>query len=422
MIYEYKGWSFITHENLMQNGAIQKQNDALENDPLVYLFRAPVGSTKLMAYVSKITAIRGETESLSALYSHSSDTFLNEIDLSNASIPAINLNYFEHVFGSADLDSLIDYLTASNLQFLKKKKVALLGLGDVGSMLSIGLKLLGGEVIESIGIYDISDAQKSRWEMELNQIAINSTIKVSAIDKESLFSSDLFIFCASKGVPKVGEEGRDVRMIQFEENAKLIAQYAEQARKSNYKGIFAVVSDPVDLLCKQVFESSNRNEETGLTDYLGLLPEQVVGFGLGVMDGRAKYYSEKLSLNYAETGRVFGPHGEALVASDDVLSEDQESAKRLTKCVVEANLEMRALGFKPFVAPAMSSGAISIVNLLAGKDHYSANFLNGVYWGSKNRQECYGVDFERLEVSKNLLVRIEATYKRLEETWTELNA
>lgn len=418
MIYEYKGWSFITHENLTQKGAIQKQKDVVENDPMAYLFRAPVGSTKLMAYVSKFAAIRGETESLSALYSHSSD---NEIDLSNTSIPAINLSYFEHVFGSADLDRLIDYLTASNLKFLKKKKVALLGLGDVGSMLSIGLKLLGGDVIESMGIYDISEAQKSRWEMELNQIAINPTIKVSAIDKESLFSSDLFIFCASKGVPKVGEEGKDVRMIQFEENSKLIALYAEQARKSNYKGIFAVVSDPVDLLCKQVFESSNRNEVTGMPDYLGLLPEQVIGFGLGVMDGRAQYYSEKLFLNYAETGRVFGPHGEALIAADDVLSENQESAIRLTKCVVEANLEMRALGFKPFVAPAMSSGAISIVNLLAGKDHYSANFLNGVYWGSKNRQNGYGVDFERLRVSKNLLVRIEATYKRLEDTWIELN-
>ena len=418
MIYEYKGWSFITHENLTQKGAIQKQKDVVENDPMAYLFRAPVGSTKLMAYVSKFAAIRGETESLSALYSHSSD---NEIDLSNTSIPAINLSYFEHVFGSADLDRLIDYLTASNLKFFKKKKVALLGLGDVGSMLSIGLKLLGGDVIESMGIYDISEAQKSRWEMELNQIAINPTIKVSAIDKESLFSSDLFIFCASKGVPKVGEEGKDVRMIQFEENSKLIALYAEQARKSNYKGIFAVVSDPVDLLCKQVFESSNRNEVTGMPDYLGLLPEQVIGFGLGVMDGRAQYSSEKLFLNYAETGRVFGPHGEALIAADDVLSENQESAIRLTKCVVEANLEMRALGFKPFVAPAMSSGAISIVNLLAGKDHYSANFLNGVYWGSKNRQNGYGVDFERLRVSKNLLVRIEATYKRLEDTWIELN-
>lgn len=411
MTYEYKGWTFIAFEDLTRLGATEAQSDALKNAPLVYLFRAPVGSTKLMAYISKEAAFSGENESLAELYNFSSE-----------SIPAINLSYFEHVFGTDDLNRVITYLEASEAKLQKKKKLTLLGLGDVGSMLSIGLKLLGGDIIESLGIFDISDAQKSRWEMELNQIAINPKLKITGIDSEALFSGDMFIFCASKGVPKVGEEGKDVRMIQFEENSKLIALYAKRARDAQFKGIFAVVSDPVDLLCKQVFESSNRNETTGMMDYMGLLPEQVIGFGLGVMDGRAQYYSDKLSLNYAETGRVFGPHGEALVVSDDILSEDQEAAQRLTKCVVEANLEMRALGYKPFVAPAMSSGAVSIVNLLAGNDHYSANFLRGVYWGSRNKQRSYGVDVERLTVSKALMVRLESTYKRLEDTWKELNA
>jgi len=421
MWYEYKEWAFIAHENLTRLGAIEVQSDAIVNTSLVYLFRAPVGSTKLMAYISKAAAVRGEYESLKALYSLAADSTLHDNDRSFESIPAINLSYFEHVFGTDELERVIDYLKASELKFPKKKKVTLLGLGDVGSMLSIGLKLLGGDVIESIGIYDISEAQKSRWEMELNQIAINPSLKITAIERDALFSGDLFIFCASKGVPKIGEEGKDVRMVQFEENSKLIAQYAEQARTEAYKGIFAVVSDPVDLLCKQVFESSNRELKTGISDFLGLLPEQVIGFGLGVMDGRAKYYSDKLSLNYVKTGRVFGPHGEALVVADDVLTEDQETSIRLTKCVIEANLEMRALGFKPFVAPAMSSGAVSIVNLLAGNDHYSANFLHGVYWGGRNSQKSYGVDFEGLTVSNALMVRIETTYKRLEDTWKELN-
>ncbi len=411
MTYEYKGLTFIAFEDLTRLGATEAQSDALKNDSLVYLFRAPVGSTKLMAYISKEAAFNGDYESLAEIY-----------NISSESIPAINLSYFEHVFGTDDLDRVITYLEDSEANFQKKKKLTLLGLGDVGSMLSIGLKLLGGDVIESLGIYDISEAQKSRCEMELNQIAINPKLNIMAIGSESLFSGDMFVFCASKGVPKVGEEGKDVRMIQFEENSKLIAHYAQQARNAQFKGIFAVVSDPVDLLCKQVFESSNRNETTGMMDYMGLLPEQVIGFGLGVMDGRAQYYSNKLSLNYAETGRVFGPHGEALVVADDILSEDQDDSIRLTKCVVEANLEMRALGYKPFVAPAMSSGAISIVNRLAGKDHYSANFLRGVYWGSRNRQKSYGVDIERLTVSNALMMRLETTYKRLEDTWKELNA
>jgi hypothetical protein len=422
MTYAYNGWTFIANEDLTHLGAIETKIDAFGNAPPVYLFRAPVGTTKLLAYATKEAAFNGDYESLDALYSLSTDALQGDVDQSAESIPAINLSYFEHVFGTCDLDRVIDYLETKELNFHKKKKLTLLGLGDVGSMLSIGLKLLGGACIESLGLYDISEAQKSRWEMELNQIAINPSLKITKIERDDLFSGDMFIFCASKGVPKVGEEGKDVRMIQFEENAKLIAQYAEQARDEQFKGIFAVVSDPVDLLCKQVFESSNRNERTGKMDYVGLLPEQVIGFGLGVMDGRAQYYSDQMSLNYTDKGRVFGPHGEALVVADDVLSEDQGAAMRLTKCVVEANLEMRALGYKPFVAPAMSSGAVSITKLLAGKDHYSANFLRGVYWGGKNKQNCYGVEYERLTVSKALKVRIESTYKRLEDTWKELNA
>ncbi len=420
MIYLYKGWEILSHEALTHIGLIEKQMDEALTNPMLYLYRAPVGSTKLMAYLSKAAAFRGDTESLTELYKTTSDR-VPEDNLSE-SIPAINLNYFKCVFGTETLDDVIEYLKSTEKQFNTKKKLTLLGLGDVGSMLSIGLKLLGGDVIESIGIYDISEAQKSRWEMELNQIAVNPTLKINMLEKEALFSGDIFVFCASKGVPKVGEEVKDVRMIQFEQNAALIAEYAKQARDENYKGIFAVVSDPVDLLCKKVFDHSNREDETGIMDYKGLLPEQVVGFGLGVMDGRAKYYSDKLSLNYAKTGRVFGPHGQALVVADDIHAENQEIAVKLTKCVVEANLDMRALGYKPFVAPAMSSGAAAIVNLLSGKAHYSANFLRGVYWGCKNSRKSYGVDLERLSVSNDLNLRIETTYKWLEETWIELNA
>ena len=52
-----------------------------------------------------------------------------------------------------------------------KKRVHVLAIGDVGSMLLTGLHLLGGDVISSIGICDISDKVTARWEFEENQIA-----------------------------------------------------------------------------------------------------------------------------------------------------------------------------------------------------------------------------------------------------------
>jgi malate/lactate dehydrogenase len=35
-------------------------------------------------------------------------------------------------------------------------------------------------------------------------------------------------------------------------NARIINLYAQIAREKGFKGIFAVVSDPVDLLCNQL--------------------------------------------------------------------------------------------------------------------------------------------------------------------------
>lgn len=73
------------------------------------------------------------------------------------------------------------------------------------------------------------------------------------------------------------------------------------ARDKDFKGVFAVVSDPVDLLCKAVYDISNKND-MGAFDYDGLLPEQIEGFGLGVMYARAKYFAgmEKTSSTSAK--------------------------------------------------------------------------------------------------------------------------
>jgi malate/lactate dehydrogenase len=379
----------------------------------LYLYREDMDRTMMVSMMPLSEIGKGRHSCMEMLY--------NPLEDRGEMIVAINLNWFEHKFGNIDMDSIIQFLARKKAFVNKKKKVTLLALGDVGSTLAIGLKLLGGEVIESLGICDIDEAQKKRWEMELNQIVLNPDLKILPIEIEALFDSDLFIFCASKFVPKVGDEKRDVRMIQFEENSKLISHYAKMARAKKFEGIFAVVSDPVDLLCRKAFEASNQNELM-IEDHDGLLPEQVVGFGLGVMDGRAKYYSDILGFEYRENGRVFGPHGKDLVVASNVRDENQENSILLTSKVVSANLEMRALGYKPYVAPALSSGAYSILAFISGESHFSAHFLEGVYWGTRNRLNEYGVEMEHIKLSSSLRERVQKSYEILEETWQELNA
>ena len=292
-----------------------------------------------------------------------------------------------------------------------KKRVHVLAIGDVGSMLLTGLHLLGGDVISSIGICDISDKVTARWEFEENQIAYpwdyDAMPEVDVVDQDHLFDCDVFVFVASKGIPPVGSGVKDVRMYQFENNSKIIGHYAKMAREKNFKGLFCAVSDPVDPLAKTAFLESNKNE-AGEYDWMGLLPEQVQGFGLGVMNARAAYYAKRdpRFKQFLTEGRSFGPHGQDLVIADSIENYNDELSKELTNLTVTANLHMRAIGYKPFVAPAFSSGAISILMTLREQWHCGSVFLGGVYMGVKNRYTEHGLETETLALPDALYERI----------------
>ena len=300
-----------------------------------------------------------------------------------------------------------------------RKKVHLLALGDVGSMVLTTLKLLGGDCITELGIYDVNDAVCRRWESELNQAAYpwayDALPEVVILKEEELFDCDVFVFCASKGIPPVGSDIKDVRMAQFEANKELISFFAKKARIAGFKGLFAVVSDPVDPLCKAAFLASNENME-GQFDGKGLLPEQIQGYGLGVMNARAAYYAKQDArfASFLTEGRAYGPHGENLVIANSIKHYDDALSRELTRLAVEANLRTRELGFKPYVAPAISSAAISILLTLRGEWHYSSNFLGGVYMGCKNRTTEYGLEMEALPLPEALFSRIEKAYQSLE--------
>ena len=362
-------------------------------------------------YLNNLTGNSKRTFSVN----HPSDLYINEESLDMLRVNDISYDLPENITELIDKRKIkavntaySDYADCFYMDEFNKRKVNILALGDVGSTLLIGLKLLGKDSISSIGIYDRSLDKIKRWEYEMNQTSFpfdDSLPMVQGINKEELFDCDMFIFCASKGVPPVGSRVADVRMAQFEENAELIKEYALMAADCRFKGIFAVVSDPVDQLCQTVLRESR-----GV-----LAPEQIKGYGLGVMNARALYYSKKFNKfsMYLKEGRAFGPHGKDLIIANSIRDYDDELSRELTKYAVEANLEVRKTGFKPYIAPALSSGAISIIYTLEGKYHYSSNYLAGVYMGAKNRNLPSGLDIEKIRMPDKLFERIKKTYNKL---------
>lgn len=291
-----------------------------------------------------------------------------------------------------------------------KRRVNLLALGDVGSMLLMGLRLLGKDTVDSIGICDLNEKAAQRFEAEINQIEYpldhGLLPRVEIISPEALFDCDVMIFCASKGVPPVGGDVKDVRMAQLSANAKLAGGFGERAARAGFSGLFAVVSDPVDPLCKAVYNA-------------GLRREQVQGYGLGVMNGRALYYAQKdvRFHSFLQEGRAFGPHGEDLVIANSLEQYDDALSRELTQLAVESNMKTRELGFKPFIAPALSSGAIPILETMRGNWQYSSVYFgtgrHGAFLGVKNRRTAWGIQVEDMPLPEALFQRIQAAYDHL---------
>lgn len=322
---------------------------------------------------------------------------LPEVEVDEATAAAIAEGRLTAVnTGRADWESL---LTAQPKQ--GKKRLNLLAIGDVGSTLLTGLKLMGGDVLESIGICDLSEQITARWEFEMGQISLpwvyDAMPEVKVVQPENLFDCDIFVFVASKGIPPVGSGIKDVRMYQFENNAKIVKHYAQLARKANFQGLWCAVSDPVDPLAKTAYLESNK-DENGNWDGKGLRPEQVQGFGLGVMNARAAYYAKRDErfASFLTEGRSFGPHGTGLTIANSIENYDDALSQELTERTVTANLWMRKLGFKPYVAPALSSGALSLLLTLRGEWHCGSVFLDGIFMGVKNRYTPAGVETELL--------------------------
>jgi hypothetical protein len=311
-----------------------------------------------------------------------------------------------------------DWVDSLDYVLPDKWTINVIGLGDVGGTLVTGLRLLGGEHISKIGLYDRDENKINRWVYETGQIFAPFSNKyypeICGIAEDQIFDCDMFVFCVSVGVPSIGNEGSDVRMVQFEGNSRVIGSFAKLARNSGFKGIFAVVSDPVDLLCKSAFIQSNTNENNDI-DFKGISPEQIRGYGLGVMNARAVYYAKQNpnTFHFLEEGRVFGPHGGGLIVADSIKNYNEELSLLLTEKARNANIDVRKTGFKPYIAPAFSSGCLSILATISGDWHYSATYMGGVYMGSKNRQNKTGIELEMLDIPDLLWKRLEDTYESL---------
>lgn len=258
----------------------------------------------------------------------------------------------------------------------KPYTLSILGLGDVGGTLLIGLRLLGKDILEEIKIFDLDVQKRRRYYLECNEISDGTPMpSVTEAGLDSIFQTDCLVFTVSLFIPPVGSDVKDVRLVQFEKNKAVLLDYARQAEAAGFKGYYFIVSDPVDLLCMSLMKEGN------------IESHRIRGFGLGVMEARARFIAKELNV-FSEDLRTFGPHGKGLVVVNSLKNYDKTISKDLTKRTEIENFRIRETGFKPYIGPALSSGSISILKALDGKEHLSTWFNGYVFMGSRNTIEA----------------------------------
>jgi hypothetical protein len=404
--FRYEDFCFCPHGGLLPEGAVAVSKPF---SPLVFLVsRDPHTSRGLFAIRS--LAELDEPEGIALLLPP-------EEDSGDDMLARFVRDHGASVVNTAFL-RWFDVLAAFRTRGKTKPRVNLVGLGNVGGTTAMGLKLLGTDLAE-IGVYDRDENQCLRYEAELNQVLSvrdgETLPPLRVVPENELFDCDALLFTAARAVPEVGSEsGGDVRMMQFEANRDMLRSYAKRARESCFAGLFCQISDPVDQLSRAVFLMSNQNE-LGEYDWCGLLPEQVRGFGLGVMHARAVYSAERDGID-PERLRVFGPHGNGLViANAPNEGYDDPVSRALTHKAETANLTVRAFGFKPYIAPGLSSAAVSVLRALRGEWHDAAVSLGGAYFGCRSRLTIAGAEQRREALHPDLYQRISESYRKLEE-------
>lgn len=260
-------------------------------------------------------------------------------------------------------------------EVMKKKKpftLSIMGLGDVGGTLLMGLRLLGRDILKEIRIFDLNDKKRRRYYLEINEVSDGTNLPpVKEAGIEEIFNTDVLVFTVSVFIPPVGTNLTDVRLVQFEKNRRILLDYSKKAEESGFKGYYFIVSDPVDLLCMNLMDE-------------GKIPShRIRGFGLGVMEARARFIAKEKEV-FSEDLRTFGPHGKGLIVINSIENYDPKLSQELTHLTERENFRVRETGFKPYIAPALSSGSISILKALNEEEHLSTWFNGKAFMGSRN--------------------------------------
>ena len=203
---------------------------------------------------------------------------------------------------------------------MDKKKIVIIGCGNVGMSYAYALlnqRTYGNE----LALIDLNEERVQGEVMDLNHcLAFSpSKIKIKAGTYEDCSDADLIVIAAGAN-QKEGETRLDL----LNKNSKIFKGIIDEVMKNNFKGVFLIATNPVDIM-------------TYVTQKYSNLPKnRVIGSGTSLDTARLRFLvGEKLNIDPTNVhGYVIGEHGDsefipwsnvtvAMQNISDFLSEDE---------------------------------------------------------------------------------------------------
>ena len=204
-----------------------------------------------------------------------------------------------------------------------KKKIVIIGCGNVG--MSYAYALLNQRTYcNELALIDLNEERVQGEVMDLNHcLAFSpSKIKIKAGTYEDCSDADLIVIAAGAN-QKEGETRLDL----LNKNSKIFKGIIDEVMKNNFKGVFLIATNPVDIM-------------TYVTQKYSNVPKnRVIGSGTSLDTARLRFLvGEKLNIDPTNVhGYVIGEHGDsefipwsnvtvAMQNISDFLSEDEMSS------------------------------------------------------------------------------------------------
>ena len=177
-----------------------------------------------------------------------------------------------------------------------KRKIVLIGTGMVG--MSYAYALLNQNLCDELVLIDINKKRAEGEAMDLNHgVAFSGgNMEIYAGEYTDCCNADLVVLTA--GLPQ--KEGQN-RLDLLKENRKIFETILQSVLENGFHGIFLVVTNPVDIMTRIVYEISD------------FPPEKVIGTGTALDTARLRYLlGEKFMIDPRNMhAYVMGEHGDS---------------------------------------------------------------------------------------------------------------